>query len=90
MPALDPHANHANTIVSPSVEMVAITPNDSADLAKVVRRLYVGVGGDVRVIGAAGNTVTFKNAPSGGYIGDAKIVRVLATGTTATDLIGMV
>lgn len=74
----------------PALNLVEITPNDGTDLVKVVRSIYVGVGGDVCVIDTAGNTVTHKEAPQGGYIGPFAVARVKATGTTATNLIGYV
>jgi len=64
---------------------VAITPSDSVDLPNGPTGLgvYVGVAGDVTAI-VGGNTVTYKAA-----VGRLNIraSRILATGTTATNLI---
>ena len=67
----------------------AITPNDSADLAERTRGIYVGVTGDVvAVMAEHGTTVTFK-AMAAGVIHPIAAIRVKSTGTTATDLVGM-
>lgn len=86
----NPFADFQASPQSPAVSLVAITPNDSTDLATAVRSIYVGVGGDVCVIDTAGNTVTHVAAPQGGYLGPFHVARVKATGTTATNLIGYV
>jgi hypothetical protein len=66
-------------------EAVAITPSDTTfvDLCGV----YVGGTGDVTVQDGAGNTTTFKAVPVGAKI-DLRIVRVMATNTTATLIVG--
>jgi len=80
--------NFSTSPDSPSVDQVSITPNDGADLLSPVSSLYVGVSGNVTLVGAKGNTVTFVGVP-GGTILPVAVVRVLATGTTATNLIGL-
>lgn len=53
------------------------------------KRLYVGVGGDVKVdLEGGGTGLTFKNVPSGGYLFE-KITKVYKTGTTATNMIAL-
>ena len=89
MPAIDPYANFiANHDSFQSV--LAITPNDSNDLAYLVRLIYVGTAGDVSVIDAKGNTAIFKNCTAGSHVGGAPIARVKVTGTTASNLVGLV
>jgi hypothetical protein len=66
-----------------------ITPADGADLAFVTRGLYVGVGGDVKVVMAGGETVTFKNLVAG-VVHPLQVSKVFATLTTATQIIGVV
>ena len=78
----------AITSTSPANSLFSITPNDSTDLPALARQIYVGTGGNVAVKDSEGNTVTHKNVPSGCYLAPFFVVRVLATGTTATDLIG--
>lgn len=74
--------------VSPATHGVAVTPDDSNDLAHVTRALYVGSVGDVTVVMKDGDTVTF-TAMAGGQIYPLRIKRVKATGTTATQLVGL-
>jgi hypothetical protein len=68
--------------------MVEIDPSDTEDLAHPLRGLYVGGGGDVRCVGPEGDVVTLKNLSSGQIL-PVQIVRVYASGTTATDLVGL-
>jgi len=68
-------------------DAVAITPSDTTYFA-ICRAIYVGVGGDVVVITAQDNAVTFKNAASGTVL-PVNCQRVNATNTTATNLIAL-
>jgi hypothetical protein len=77
----------------------AIVPNDTAAVAiapggTYAKRLYIGVAGDVTVImagdasnGGFGTPVLFKAHPVG-YM-DAQVRAVMATGTTATNIVGI-
>ena len=60
----------------------AVTPNDSTDLANQ-GCIYVGGTGDVSVITAGGQTVTFSGVPAGSFL-PMQVKRVRSTGTTAT------
>lgn len=75
-------------ITGPAVRMFAVTPNDSTDITWTARMLFVGDGGNVAVRDqATGSTVVHINVASGTYIGPFAIDRVLATNTTATNII---
>jgi hypothetical protein len=50
--------------------------------------LYVGTGGILRVLTAAGDDITFKNVPNGTFL-PVQVVRVFAGVTTATDIIAL-
>lgn len=65
---------------------VAITPNDST-VFPVTRSLYVGGSGDLAVRMADGMTITFTAVPIG--IAPFQVDQVLATGTTASAIIGL-
>ncbi len=67
--------------------LAAIVPNDVTNIAECW--VYVGVGGDVKVI-AAGDTVavTLKNVPTGSLL-PIRVTRVYAIGTNATDLVAV-
>lgn len=70
----------------------AITPGDVYDHPIVV---YVGVTGDVEVIPYGGDTsgtataVLFKNVPQGSVV-PCRVLKVVATNTTATNLVGLI
>lgn len=85
----DDFGSQADSVSSPSLAPFAITPNDSADLAKIPKALWVGTGGDVAVRGVNNaSPVVFRNVPNG-FIIPVRVVRVLATGTTATDIVAL-
>ncbi|MBN9534818.1 MAG: hypothetical protein J0H10_15850 [Alphaproteobacteria bacterium] len=64
----------------------AVTASDTAFVDYV--GFYVGGTGDVAVQTAKGDTVTFKAMPVGAVI-HLHIVKVLSTGTTATNIVGL-
>jgi hypothetical protein len=73
---------------SPALEYADITPNDGADLPNPVRGVLVGVSGDLKLDDFAGNTVTLK-ALVAGVIHPIGAKRIYSTGTTATDIVGV-
>lgn len=66
----------------------AVTPSDTVNLPQPSAALYVGgTGGDVVVIGASTDAaVTYEAVPSGTWLW-IRATRVLATGTTATNIL---
>lgn len=62
-----------------------VTPSDTQDITFMA--LYVGGTGNVAVITANGQTVTFNAVPVGFF--PVAGTRVMATGTTATNLIAL-
>lgn len=84
----DTFARHSRSLTAPPDEAAAIAPSDSADLVFATRALYVGTGGDVRLCMLGGGEVTLANLASGSLI-PIRAIKVFATGTTATGLIGL-
>ncbi|MEK9213141.1 spike base protein, RCAP_Rcc01079 family [Sphingomonas sp. 2378] len=88
----DPFRGFADTVSDPATRAVAIVPADAADLADIPKGIYVGTGGDITMIGAgapSGATgVTWKNVPAGALI-PFRPRRILATGTTAANMLGL-
>lgn len=80
----DTYNNFAVLPSGPVRNIVAATPNDSADLSNF-GFLYVGADGDVRVTTVGGQTVTIPGLV-GGQVYPIYVRRVFSTGTTATDL----
>lgn len=82
------------TVIKPSVRvdtdpisgLVAVTPNDSTDLAKTTRAVYIGTAGDLKVDMADGTTGTFNSAE--GLLPIA-VTRIYSTGTAAQDILAL-
>ncbi len=85
---MDTFADHAVGLTAPATRPETITPNDSADLSHTTRALYVGQTGNVRVQMVSGDIVTLANM-QGGILYPIRASRVFATGTTASDLVGL-
>lgn len=64
-----------------------VTPSDTAD--NTFSYLYVGGTGNVSVVTETGQTVTFTSFPAGAYLW-LRVVKVRATGTTATNIVGLI
>jgi len=64
-----------------------ITPDDDKDLDPRPRRLYIGLTGDLALRNNAGDSIIFQNVAVG-FV-DISPDRVLATGTTASQIIGL-
>ena len=84
----DRFAEHARGLTAPAENAFAVTPNDGSDLAEVTRALYVGTGGNLAVVLAAGSDVTLLNVQSGTVL-PIRCRRVKVTGTTASGLVGL-
>ena len=89
MATKDFYGNARGVTTSPGDEWFEITPSDATDLPQVVRALYVGGTGDVKVNDVNGNAATFVGLPTG-IILPIRAYRIMATGTTATNLVGLV
>ena len=88
MPIFDPFKGQSAGFDSPATSGFPITPNDTAELATLPRGILLGAGGDVAVTFQDGATVTLKNLAEG-VIYPVRVRAVLATGTTATDIVGI-
>lgn len=68
-------------------DSVAVTPSDSVALPANVQALYVGTSGNV-ALKRPGNdiAVTYVNVPAGAYI-PGRVEYVMATNTTASDIV---
>lgn len=83
----DPFAAARVGLADPPLNATALTPDDSNDLAKTTRALWVGGDGNIKVTTAAGDTVIFYGAKAGTQI-SGRFRRVWSTSTTATYLVG--
>jgi hypothetical protein len=76
----------ANATVS-AHSATAVIPSD-ATIIPVTRGLYIGGTGDVSVVMADDeNTITFIGVPAG--IFPVQVMQVLATGTSATNIVAL-
>jgi hypothetical protein len=76
-------------VTRPADKAVAITPSNSTDLTTPTRGIYVGVSGDLTVDLVKGGTqITFVGLAAG-IIHPIAAKRVYATGTDATDILGI-
>lgn len=75
--------------VGPTSSAFVITADDDNDLPYPIRAVYVGTGGDLTVILQDDTAeVTLANVLGGSCL-PLQIKRVLATGTAASDLVGL-
>lgn len=77
------------SLSGPAAHAFAVTPNDSSDLSETTRALYVGTAGSVAAVMASGASVSFDTIASGTVL-PVRVTRVLATGTTASAILGLV
>jgi hypothetical protein len=74
--------------INPATGGFAITPNNSTDLARVTRGIYVGGTGNLNVDMADGTTVLFTDLVAG-VVHPLAVKRVRSTSTTATSIVGI-
>lgn len=84
----DDFEDHQSGLSTPATRAQPITPGDGLDLPHVTRAIYVGGAGDLRVMMCAGDVVTLAGAQAG-MVYPLRLRQVLATGTTATGLVGL-
>ena len=89
MPISDDFHDIRASLTSPVMGGFDITPDDGADLPKVTRGLMVATAGDVAVKFKSGDTLTLPGLTPG-VVYPLRVARVMATGTTATGLKGLV
>ena len=81
-------APFSTTPDSCAVNCIAITPADT-DLVQPVRAIYVGGSGNLKINDTGNGAVTFYNVPAG-VILPVMARRIYATGTTATNIVGLI
>lgn len=69
---------------------VAITPSDVAEYAAGhIRSIRVGTGGNLTVVNQDGISVAINNVQDGELLPLRDIKKVMATGTTASDIVAL-
>lgn len=85
----DRFASFSDSPMSPSRDCFSVIPDDLAELPTVPKAIYVGTGGDIALRSIDGVAdVTFRNLPSG-FILDVRVSHLRATGTTASNIVGL-
>lgn len=80
---------YASSNQSSAIGGFAVVPSDTVNFPVRARMLYVGGAGNVSLVGADGVAVTFTAVPVGTVL-PIEALRVNATLTTATNLVGLV
>ena len=89
MPAQDTYRSYDRGLNAPAADAFTITPDDDNDLPIAARAVYVGGGGSLSVVTLAGNTVVFAGLGAGTIL-PISVVRVRATNTSATGIVGLI
>lgn len=74
---------------SPATSSASVTPNDSTELGFLTRALYVGVGGNVSVKLRDDSAAVVFVGVAEGTILPLQVKQVMATNTTATNIIAL-
>jgi hypothetical protein len=73
----------------PASHGFAVTPSDSTLLAETTRGIYVGTGGTIAALMLSGASVSFVAVPSGATL-PVRLTKIMATGTTASNIVALV
>ena len=82
----DSFRKHTRSLTSPPEHGIAVVPD--GELGHLTRALYVGVGGDLAVRLQDGTELVLANVPTGTLL-PIRVTRVLASGTSATQIVGL-
>lgn len=86
---MDPFESTIDSPIAPAQNCFAIAPHDTAELPLVTKSIYVGQAGDLALLPLRGQTVViFRNLQAGMML-DVRARTILATGTTAADIVGL-
>lgn len=84
---MDPFAHHTPGLESPATRIAEIVPDDSASLSFATRALACDATGYVQVVTVTGDTGRIFLAA--GVPFPIRVSQVMATGTTATGIVGL-
>lgn len=79
----------ASTPSDPSRGNFAVAPSDTVNFTTPARSLYIGGAGNVVVVAPDASVVTFVGVPVGTIL-PVQATRVNLTGTTATNIVGLI
>lgn len=81
--------DYLTSIEGPATGVLTITPSNTANLARSPRAIWVGGAGDVAVEMIDGTNGVLSGIPAGTLM-PVRVRKVLATGTTATGIVGLI
>ncbi len=86
----DRFATRAASLEGPATHAFSISPDDSDALSETTRALYVGTGGTItcRLAEDASDTL-FSGVPDGTVL-PVRVTHVRSTGTSASQIVGLV
>jgi hypothetical protein len=84
---MDQFKNHTSSLESPASRLVEVLPSDDVPLDFVTRAVSVETAGYLQVVTAAGDTGRIFVAA--GVPFPLRVTQVMATGTTATGIVGL-
>ena len=85
----DPFSALNDNVIGPARAPFSVTPSDTVALVTVPKALYVGTGGAITLRGVdSTQDVVLRNVASGQVL-DIRALYVRATGTTASDIVGL-
>jgi hypothetical protein len=85
---LDPFGSASDSLIAPAREAFALTPNDTTELTRATKAVYVGTGGDITLRAVGSETdVVLRNVVAGSVLA-IRLRAIRQTGTTAADLVG--
>jgi hypothetical protein len=85
----DRFQNTAPSLSGPASHGFSVTPSDSALLSETTRGLYVGTSGDIAALTVSGASITLPSVPAGSLL-PLRLTKIMATGTTASGIVGLV
>jgi len=85
----DRFLNTSPSLSGPATHGFAVTPHDTNLLSETTRAVYVGSAGSLAVQLASGAVITFAGVSSGTML-PVRASKVMATGTSAADILGLV
>ncbi len=85
----DRFSSHTASLTGPAQHGFPIVPSDASDLSEATRAIHIGVGGNIAVTMLSGANLVLSNVSSGSLL-PIRVLRVLETGTTASNLVGLV
>lgn len=88
MAAEDAFVRTDHSDARPAEHAEAVTPHDTTTLTNLCRALYIGTTGNVAVLTAGGETVTFTAVPAGTIL-PIRCQRVNSTNTTASNIVAI-